>query len=83
MLDYQYFKDHYQLIAVNLSKQKDLDTDPRAFQQIAFYGMLGIKSRVCTISEKAKETILQFKKEQQKFCEYYKRLNTIIRFSIK
>ena len=45
--------------------------------------MLGIKSRVCTISEKAKETILQFKKEQQKFCEYYKRLNTIIRFSIK
>ena len=83
MLDYQYFKDHYQLIAVNLSKQKDLDTDPRAFQQIAFYGMLGIKSRVCTISEKAKETVLQFKKEPKKFCGYYKWLNTIIRFSIK
>ena len=29
LLDYQYFKDHYQLIAVDLSKQKELDTDPR------------------------------------------------------
>ena len=30
LLDYQYFKDHYQLIAVDLSKQKELDVDPRA-----------------------------------------------------
>ena len=29
-LDYQYFKDQYQLIAVDLSKQKELDSDPRA-----------------------------------------------------
>ena len=28
LLDYQYFKDHYQLIAVDLSKQKELDADP-------------------------------------------------------
>ena len=34
LLDYQYFKDHYQLIAVDLSKQKELDADPRAIQQI-------------------------------------------------
>ena len=34
LLDYQYFKDHYQLIAVDLSKQKGLDVDPRAIQQI-------------------------------------------------
>ena len=32
LLDYQYFKDHYQLIAVDLSKQKELDADPRAIQ---------------------------------------------------
>ena len=31
-LDYQYFKDQYQLIAVDLSKQKELDADPRAIQ---------------------------------------------------
>ena len=34
LLDYQYFRDHYQLIAVDLSKQKELDADPRAIQQI-------------------------------------------------
>ena len=30
LLDYHYFKDHYQLIAVDLSKQKELDADPRS-----------------------------------------------------
>ena len=39
LLDYQYFKDHYQLIAVDLSKQKELDAYPRAIQQIEFCGM--------------------------------------------
>ena len=41
LLAYQYFKDHYQLIAVDLSKQKELETDQRAIQQIEFYGKLG------------------------------------------
>ena len=59
-LDYQYFKDHYQLIAVDLSKQKELDTDPRAIQQTEFYGMLKTKSQVCSILEKSKETVLEF-----------------------
>ena len=44
LLDYQYFKDHYQLIAVDLSKQKELDADSRAVQHIEFYGMLKTKS---------------------------------------
>ena len=38
--DYQCFKDNYQLIALNLGKQKKLDADPRAIQQIEFYEML-------------------------------------------
>ena len=40
LLDYQNFKDHYQLIAVNLGKQRELDADPRAIQQIEFHGIL-------------------------------------------
>ena len=44
LLDHQYFKDHYNLIAVDLSKQKELDADSRAIQQIAFYGMLKTNS---------------------------------------
>ena len=32
LLDYQYFKDHYNLIAVDLSKQKELDADLRVLE---------------------------------------------------
>ena len=62
LLDYQYFKNSYQLIAIDLSKQKELDADLRAIQQIEFYGMLTTKSQVCTVLEKSKETILEFYK---------------------
>ena len=62
LLDYQYFKDHYQLIAVNASKQKALDADSRAVQQIEFYGMLITNSQVCTVLEKSTETVLEFYK---------------------
>ena len=62
LLDYQYCKDNYQLIAVDLSKQKELDADPRAILQIEFYGMLNTDSQVCTVLEKSKETILEFYK---------------------
>ena len=62
LLDYQYFKDHYRLIAVDLSKQKELDADSRAIQQIEFYGMLKTNSQVCTVLEKSKEMMLEFYK---------------------
>ena len=41
-----YFKNHYQLIAVDLSKQEELDADPRAVQQFKFYGMLRTRKYV-------------------------------------
>ena len=62
LLDYQYFKDHYNLIAIDLGKQKELDADSRAVQQIEFYGMLKTNSEACTVLEKSKETTLQFSK---------------------
>ena len=34
LLDYDYVKNHYRLITVDLSTQKDLDVDPKAIQQI-------------------------------------------------
>ena len=56
LLDYAYFKDNYRLIAAYLSKQKDLDADPRATQQILFQGVAGgdnnTKIRLYTILEK-------------------------------
>ena len=66
LLDYQYFKDHYQLIAVDLSKQKELDADPKANQQIEFYGKLRTNSQVCTVLEKSKETVLKIDKRTAK-----------------
>ena len=54
LLDYQYFKDDYRLIAVNLSKQKELDAYSREIQQIEFYRMLNTSSQVCTVLEKSK-----------------------------
>ena len=30
LLDYPYFKEHYKMISTDLSKQKALDTDPKA-----------------------------------------------------
>ena len=31
--DYDYIKNHYRLMAVKLSRQKELNTDPKAIQQ--------------------------------------------------
>ena len=41
ILDDAYFKDNYRLIAVDLSKQKALDADPKAIQQIVFEAAAG------------------------------------------
>ena len=65
-MDYAYFKDNYRLIAVDLSKQKALDADPKAIQQIVFQGVVGgnanAKIRLYTILEKSKQRILEFSK---------------------
>ena len=61
-LDFNYFLKHYKLIAVDLSKQKELDADPRSIQQIEFKYMLGTNSTIYWVLEKSKETILEFYK---------------------
>ena len=62
LLDFGYFKKHYKLVAVDLSKQKELDADPRAIQQIEFKYMLETNSTIYWILENSKETILEFYK---------------------
>ena len=62
MLDYSYFKDHYKIVAINLSKQQALDADPRAIQQINFTANLDRagNTRFYFILEEAKETVFEF-----------------------
>ena len=62
LLDYDYFNKHYKLVAVDLSKQKELDPDPRANQQIEFKYMLETDSAIDWVLEKSKETLLEFYK---------------------
>ena len=40
LLDFAYFERNYRLIAADLSKQKALDADSRAIQQIIFTGKI-------------------------------------------
>ena len=40
LLEYDYIKNHYRLIAVDLIRQKEFDADPKATQQIEFVGQL-------------------------------------------
>ena len=41
LLDYDYWKKYYKLICFNLSKQKVLDSNPKANQQVEFVYKLG------------------------------------------
>ena len=40
LLDYDYIKNHYRFIAVDLSRQKELNADPKSIQQTEFVGKL-------------------------------------------
>ena len=66
-MDFAYFEKNYRLIAADLSKQKALDADSRAIQQIIFTGKIKATEEntrviIYYILEKAKETILEFSK---------------------
>ena len=62
LLDYAYFRDIYKMIATDLSKQQELDADPREIQQINFTANLDRDwdTRIFFILEEVKETVLDF-----------------------
>ena len=60
LLDYDYFKKHYELIAIDLSKQQVLQENEDLIQQINFIGRLTEAANVFIIIEKKENTILEF-----------------------
>ena len=75
-MDFAYFEKNYRLIAADLSKQKVLDADSRAIQEIIFTGK--IKSTVENtrviiyyILKQSKETILEFAKGTTKVLQLH------------
>ena len=62
LLDFVYFNKKYTLIAADLSKQKALDADSWAIQQIIFTGKATDATKVFYILQKSKETMIEFAK---------------------
>ena len=60
LLDYDYFKKHYKLIAIDLSKQQVLQENEDIIQQINFVGRLETAANVFIIIKKKEHTILEF-----------------------
>ena len=60
LLDYEYFSKHYKLIAIDLSRQVELE-NPDFKQQINFIGKLkNDKAAMYFIIEKTEETTFNF-----------------------
>ena len=60
LLDYDYFKKYYKLIAIDLSKQQVLLENEDLIQQINFIGRLEEAANIFIIIEKKENTILEF-----------------------
>ena len=62
LLDYPYFKENYKIIAIDLSRQTELDADSRAIQQINFTANLDRagNTTIFFIIEEAKEIVSEF-----------------------
>ena len=59
---FAYLEKKYRLIAADLSKQKALDVESRAIQQIIFTGKASVDVMIYYILNQSKETILEFAK---------------------
>ena len=60
LLDYDYFKKYYKLLAIDLSKQKVLQENKDLIEQINFIGRLTEAANVFIIIEKKEHNILEF-----------------------
>ena len=63
LLHYPYFKENFKMITIDLSKQQDLDADPRAIQQINFTANLDRAENIILLLKKQKKLFLNFHKE--------------------
>ena len=67
LLYFAYFKKKKKLVAPDLSKQKPLDADSRAIQQIIVPGTARAAVIIYYIREQSIQTILEFFKRTRKF----------------
>ena len=65
LLDYPYFKENYKTIAIELSRQNELDTDPRAIQQSNF---------TANLDRAGNTTIFKQRKQRKLFSNFHRAL---------
>ena len=75
-MDFAFFFKNYRLSAADLSKQKALDADSRAIQQIIFTGKIkatrnNTRVIIYYILEQSKETMLEFFKGTTKVLQLH------------
>ena len=68
-----YFKKHYKMISIDLSKQKALDADPKEIQQTNFTGNLNrpAVTKLFFIIKEVKENILDSLQEAVRLLSIY------------
>ena len=73
ILHYVYFKNYYNMTAIDLSKQQALDADPKAVQKENFTGKLDRAGNTTLffIIEESKETVWNFSKGTEKVLWIY------------
>ena len=69
LLDYSYFNNHYNMIAINLTRQQVFDANLRVIQQINFTGNLDRAEHTTMffITKEAKETVFKCSQGTVKF----------------
>ena len=60
MLGCNCFKNYFKITAIDISRQQELDSDPKAIQQINFSGNLEQQAKIFFVTEVAKKIILDF-----------------------
>ena len=73
-----YFKQHYNLIAIDLSKQEKLDPNRKSIRQNNFTKNIEINATIFFINEEAKELVLDFWKGTVKKLWFYFCFNIIL-----
>ena len=71
-LDYTYLENYYNMIPIDLSKEQELDVDPKANQEINFTGKLDEAgdTTMIFIIEEAKKIFWIFYKELREYCKF-------------
>ena len=70
LLDYNYLKNYYKMIVIDLSKQQTIDIDPKSMQQINFTGDID-RPAIFFIIKEARQTTLDFSQGTVKVFLFY------------